>query len=110
MKKEIKFRAWVNGQMEHSQDTTLEAFFAAHENLGYTQDTSIIMQFTGLKDVNGKEVYEADILRIKDDVFGAYLRTVHYNPYKALYHPQDLDKYDFEIIGNKYENPELPND
>ena len=80
----------------------------------------ILMQYTGLKDKNGKEIYEGDVVKVSEEYGGhAYsplvvdfkdscfvLRRINY---MSDYNP--MFKYDFtqvyEIIGNIYENPEL---
>lgn len=79
-------------------------------------------QFTGLKDKNGKEIYEGDILseKWKVEVYcsitGAYMVKFHNNPKGNK--PEKLHTYlqkrttagcpeDCEIIGNIYQNPEL---
>jgi hypothetical protein len=68
-----------------------------------------IMQYTGLKDKNGKEIYEGDILdwdrrEVKDDNVisfknGSFMLT-HFDG-------QRFYPFNSEVIGNVYENPEL---
>ena len=115
--RDIKFRAWDS-----------------YENKMYPviQDEAInLMQYTGLKDRNGKEIYEGDILKIRlgtgfmttvevkfiDGCFDVC--AIHGHIYtesrpngKTLHRKRDHLKYytannAVEIIGNIYENPEL---
>ena len=67
-----------------------------------------LMQFTGLLDKNGKEIYEGDVIR-----WGAKKsKAVQWNNHRNGWNFQDHQKnYTptilWEIIGNIYENPEL---
>ena len=68
----------------------------------------IIEQCTGLKDKNGRLIYENDIVREiskKEPEWEEYVIKVEYKCCGFnLYRDED---YDFEVIGNIHENPEL---
>ena len=84
-------------------------------------DQTPIMEYTGLKDKNGKDVYEGDIVRIGEDhwspAFAGKAKIVEYDTQRAFFEPfgdgdwspvQDADEaYEFEVIGNMFENPDL---
>lgn len=70
------------------------------EFFDYIQDGSPVMQFTGLLDKNGKEVFSSDI--VTDGINPPFVVDLWNFPLMVR-----LSEIDFETIGNIYENPEL---
>jgi len=111
--REIKFRAWDNKAKEWIKGFAIaEGGQLLIDQIG----TSItfrtgfsLMQYTGLKDKNGKEIWEGDVVK---DMFGEIFE-VQWHKYSAGFTVikknlwnRDL-REDDEVIGNIYENPEL---
>ena len=128
MNKQIKFRAWIKTgsenydyvkpmtvqQMIHSKKSTF--------SLAQLNDLVDFEQFTGMTDVNGKDIYEGDIIEFygankkikvkkefgiivyKADRYGAGFNSIIQNKergYGGINIAQDI------VVGNVHENPEL---
>lgn len=67
-------------------------------------------QYTGLKDKNGKEIYEGDFIKAEWGIGNADYRIVGEDGLPEFYHwfiEYCFEEDNLEVIGNKYENPEL---
>lgn len=129
--REIKFRAWdkqVNKLVKVTridwETKTVDWFYDNKSDWEVTRETRslrqglsrvILMQFAGLHDKKGKEVYEGDIVKDKENCnfsivwdyhnCGFYLQSTEDDEYnmEMVY----ILNNKIEIIGNIYENPEL---
>ena len=114
-----KFRAWdketktMNGMAEIYRNRNQEI------ELHPRDENIILMQSTGLKDKNGKEIFEGDVAyngfrktivnygkQAIEEEFGAIREYVGFNLTLACGYPEAVPM-NYEIIGNIYENPEL---
>ena len=71
-------------------------------------DKEKIMQYTGLKDKNGTEIYEGDIYKDEENMLWEVIFDEGCFKLENIHIPGRMFiTKDIEIIGNKYENPEL---
>jgi uncharacterized phage protein (TIGR01671 family) len=124
--REIKFRAWETPRSYHDGKMIYQESFVNNTiqylvNEKTFNNSRIIMQYTGLKDKNGKEIYEGDII----NVFDYDTEFLGYGNVIFKYHSWCINwidsrsecimKFDefiengreINVIGNIYENPEL---
>lgn len=78
------------------------------------KDRFVLMQFTGLHDKNGKEIYEGDVLQINGEEGKKYVAVIEWEPSTAKFWANDnggswaaIRWNQDEVIGNIYSNPEL---
>jgi len=126
--REIKFRAWE----------TIAKFMATHEDFIETKipyyqmiqaESYILMQYTGLSDKEGVEIYEGDILALSNTPPNRMIVSVVFEDACFVLNGTQTDFYGktclnkvahedeayeashyCEVIGNMYENPELLNE
>lgn len=124
--REVKYRLWCKERQEmidirkmYFEDGKLTAISCVDHDSNFeyfTEDNDhVLMQYTGLKDKNGREIYEGDILHIKTkkgyEHIGnigvirmshtAYVVGTSTGEYLVVYCDE------LEVIGNIYENPEI---
>ena len=119
--REIKFRVWHKGKKIINEvfgiDILHKEIFFSNGDVDYCEISDFkyieLMEYTGLKDKNNKEIYEGDIV------------TLHNGKYKVIFNSKEArfvlrdDEFEMnipftnnnnkrmEVVGNIYENPEL---
>lgn len=119
--REIKFKAWiVKDRVMFFSDSLISDFFIWLKDWEKQKSPYILMQYTGLKDKNGVEIYEGDLLRLYDNTKGNF-EVVFRNSYIGGWVLTERSNQEWlslgarssqniEIIGNIHENPELLED
>jgi uncharacterized phage protein (TIGR01671 family) len=122
MSREIKFRAWDGEKYLHHSGGKFDrewiylkiegGIWSKWGNFASYTKNLVLQQYTGLKDKNGKEIYEGDILHV---TYHNIKAEVLYDDRFCLFKLSAANSLSFyveacaylEVIGNIFENPEL---
>ena len=134
--RDIKFRVWdketkhmhicgedIHDEISFENETNKAYYYNLQNGCGSLREDSayILMQYTGLKDKNGKDIYDGDIIFIKGEtklldikgkveysnILAQFIITNTGNIVNEAEPLGDYEEEDIEKIGNVYDNPEL---
>jgi uncharacterized phage protein (TIGR01671 family) len=121
--REIKFRAWDKRKKRmydtvvldgYSRNRTMKVgwvgYFPIQKSVSKKEAGNfILMQYTGLTDKNGKEIYEGDIVKCGNNLYlvkwveGGFVALNEYDTVPS----HMFAVCEWEVVGNVFENPEL---
>ena len=124
----LRFRAWLKKEKEMIDVDEIHWDRGKFEFIGdgitfqRLANEVELMQSTGLKDKNGKEIFEGDIIKVTNE--NSWLEVVSYEKEKSMFVIEEINRnfkvpssplydlfnttiFESEIVGNIYENPEL---
>lgn len=122
------FRVWSNywkkyaAEAELHMDGSVDAIFE-DDGVPHHENTDIVVEFkTGLKDKNGEEIYEGDIVKLGEDIYEVLFdsygqfcienKKLHWTKDSFSFNSVDVwdskrDELLVKVVGNIHEDPEL---
>jgi uncharacterized phage protein (TIGR01671 family) len=128
MNRKIKFRVWCKGTSDNlnfnkprwinPNDFIFRKYYPYFPDLDVDNKHFEIVQFTGLEDKNGREIYEGNIIRVsyKMDELGdteTYVSAVVFedgafgDKFDCFFSYSFIPSFQMEVLGNIFENQEL---
>ena len=128
--REIKFRGkdlihneWIFGGIAVDKHNSVVILPKEDWSKGGCVDEKTVGQYTGIKDINDKEIYEGDIVVYNTILHGnivcicefnefttSFMLTENALPFGESYYIHRAERGNMEVIGNIYDNPELLKD
>lgn len=109
--REIRFRAW---DKENNTMLTWEQLKSEADFSWFADENLVFMQYTGVKDENGVQIFEGDIYRYEYYTGSGVEyrnRVVEWETteiaYEGVFHGYEINNYEIEVIGNIYEHKHL---
>lgn len=125
---EFNFRAWDKQKNEMIEKERIEKIDFNHKCIEYDVvdaisfgegNEAVLLGFTGITDIDGKEIYEGDIVEYTDgdfirrrgeiefDCYGFMLNEIKGMQVDFIGSIGDMEEMAFKVVGNIYENPDL---
>ncbi len=114
---EIKFRVWDSYGKRLIVINTVDQFMFLVCPILFSESKDVLQRYTGLKDKNGKEIWEGDIISYKNEMRSRKSKVRHkllveipdiyIDIYPHDFSNSNMDTDSIEVIGNIYETPEL---
>lgn len=122
----LRFRAWLKEDKEMIDVEEIQFYNGEFDFIGdgitwmCKSNDCVLMQSTGLRDKNEREIFEGDVLKVTN--LSSWLEVVSFNEDKAMFVSKEVkrkveetplydlfntDIFEVEIIGNIYTNPGL---